>query len=87
MEFLLPNKFNSLQLQKELKNAGVILKDIPQINNGKLVLEVAKKDETKTQAIVETHVGFDNSAEIQAQRQAVLDRLGLTDDELKVLLG
>lgn len=87
MEFNIPTQLNGVQLQKELKEAGVKLNDYPRLVDGKLVLDIAKKDETKAQAIVDAHVGIDNSAEIAAQRQAILDRIGLSADELAILLG
>jgi hypothetical protein len=87
MELNIPTQFNGVQLQKELKDAGIKLNDYPRLVNGKLVLDIAAKDESKAEAIVNAHVGFDNSAEIGAQRQAVLDRLGITADEAKLLLS
>jgi hypothetical protein len=87
MELNIPTQLNGVQLQKELKDAGIKLNDYPRLVDGKLVLDIAKKDETKAQAIVDAHVGIDNSAEIEAQRQAILDRIGLTADELKLIIG
>jgi hypothetical protein len=87
MELNIPIELNGVQLQKELKDAGIKLNDYPRLVDGKLVLDIAKKDETKAKAIVDAHVGIDNSAAIQAQRQEILDRIGLTDAELQVLLG
>jgi hypothetical protein len=87
MEFNIPAQLNGVQLQKELKDAGIKLNDYPRLVDGKLVLDIAKKDETKAKAIVDAHIGIDNSAEIAAQRQAILDRIGLSADELAVLLG
>lgn len=87
MELNIPTELNGVQLQKELKDAGIKLNDYPRLVDGKLVLDIAEKDKTKAQVIVDAHVGIDNSAEIAAQRQAILDRIGLTADELQVLLG
>jgi len=87
MDLNSPAQLNGVQLQKELKDAGIKLIDYPRLNNGILSLDVAKKDEVKAKAIVDAHVGIDNSAEIAAQRQEILDRLGLTADELKLILG
>jgi hypothetical protein len=87
MELNIPTQLNGVQLQKELKDAGIKLNDHPRLVDGKLVLDIAKKDETKAKTIVDAHVGIDNSAEIEAQRQAILDRIGLTADELKLIIG
>jgi hypothetical protein len=87
MELNIPTQLNGVQLQKELKDAGIKLNDYPRLVDGKLVLDIAKKDETKAKTIVDAHVGIDNSAEIAAQRQAILDRIGLTADELKLIIG
>jgi hypothetical protein len=87
MEFNIPTEFNGVQLQKELKAVGVKLNDYPRLVDNKLILDIDKKDETKAEAIVNAHIGIDNSAEIAAQRTAILDRLGLTAEEAAILLG
>jgi len=87
MELKSPNQLNGVQLQQELKDAGIKFKDYPRLNDGILSLDIATKDEAKAKAIVNAHVGIDKSAEIAAQRQEILDRIGLTADELQVLLG
>lgn len=87
MECNIPAQLNGVQLQKELKNAGIKLNDYPRLVDGKLVLDIAQKDETNAKAIVDAHVGIDNSVEIEAQRQAILDRIGLSAEDLEILLN
>jgi hypothetical protein len=87
MEHEIPAQLNGVQLQKELKNAGVVLKDYPRLVNGVLILDIDVKDETKAAAIVKAHVAVDNSAELAAAKNAVLQKLGITADEAALLLA
>jgi hypothetical protein len=87
MELNIPAQLNGVQLQKELKTAGIKLNDYPRLVDGKLVLDIAKQDETKAKAIVDAHIGIDNSADIAAAKSAVLDKLGIDEIELGLLLA
>jgi len=87
MELNIPTQLNGVQLQKELKDAGIKLNDYPRLIDDKLVLDIAKKDEVKAKAIVDNHIGIDNSTAIAAQRQSILNKLGITEEEARILLG
>ena len=87
MEIKSPEILNGLQLQKELRHANIDFGDYPRLNNEILSLDIAKKDEAKATAIVEAHIGIDNSAEIAAAKAALLEKLGITEAEAKLLLS
>jgi len=79
---------NGQQLLEELNAAKIKIDEFPFIDgNGDLWLNVSDKDKTKTQEIIDNHIAIDSNQEKQATRQAILDRLGLTADEAKLLLG
>lgn len=87
MEFNIPAQLNGVQLQKELKDVGVKLNDYPRLVDNKLILNITENDKIKAMAVVDAHIGIDNSAQVAAQRQAILDRLGITEEEARILLG
>jgi len=87
MEFNIPTQLNGVQLQKELKDVGIKLNDYPRLVDGKLVLNIAKQDESKAKVIVDAHVGIDNSAKIKIAKFAVLEKLGITEEEAELLLA
>ena len=90
IKFNKPESLNGEQLIAELKAIGVIVneKTSPLIDgNGDFWLDIPSKDKSKAESIVQSHVGIDTTKEIAAQRQAILDRLGLTADEAKLILG
>ena len=84
--FTLPEFFNGAEFIEELKTAKVKINGFPEIDaNGILWLDVT--DEVKTQQVLDNHNGTVVAPDLSVQRQAIADRLGLTADELKVLLG
>jgi translation elongation factor EF-G len=91
IKFNKPNQLNGLQLRQELNASGVkIDNEVNAVSidgNGDLWLDIAKKDEAKAKLVVEAHVGVDQSAAQEAAKKAILDRIGLTADELKTILG
>jgi len=87
VKITLTKEINGEQLVKELQQVGVVVSDLPLIENGFLILEVNSKDETKTQTVYDNHVAEDWSISKAAARQAVLDKLGLTADEMAALFS
>ena len=91
IKFNKPINLNGLQLRQELKDAGVSITDEPNAlfidGNNDFWLAIDKKDEAKTKSIVDAHIAVDNTVKIAAQRQAVLNRLGITEEEARILLG
>ena len=91
IKFNKPNSLNGSQLCQELIAAGVKIDDpfnTCSIDEyGDFWLNIAKKDEAKAKPVVEAHVGVDQTAAREAAKKAILDRIGLTADELKTILG
>lgn len=87
MEFNIPAQLNGTQLQKELKDAAIKLNDYPRIVDGKLILDISESDKAKAKQVVESHIGIDSSVAQAAARMAILEKLGLTEEEAAVLLG
>ena len=80
-------EINLTQLSKELGNIGLI-GDFTDPKK-KLILPAEGVDITDAQlkAAIDAHVAIDETKAKTAARQAIADRLGLTADELAVLLG
>jgi len=92
IKFNKPINLNGSQLRKELNAAGVKIDDTPGAvylgENGDLFLDINNKDKTKAEAIVNAHIGIDETqarAEAKAAAQAKLAALGLTVDDLTAL--
>jgi hypothetical protein len=84
--FTLPKLFNGAELIAELKVANVNINGRPEIDgNGILWLDVT--DEVKTQEVLNNHNGTVIAPDLSTERQAILDRLGLTEEEARILLG
>ena len=80
-------EINLGQLSTELGNKGLIA----DFNDPKkkliLPADGVELTEDELKDAIAAHVAIDENAERNAKRQAVLDRLGLTAEELKILLG
>ena len=90
IKFNKPEQLNGEQLIQELKAIGVIVNDktSPLIDgNGDFWLDIDVKDEIKTKQIVEVHVGIDTKLDKIAAKETLLNKLGITADEAKLLLG
>jgi hypothetical protein len=84
--FVKPEFFNGAELVTELKAANIAINGYPEIDqNNVLWLDV--DDSAKTQKVLEKHNGTIIPPDLSAKRQAVLDKLGLTADEVAALLG
>jgi hypothetical protein len=92
IKFDKPAKLNGSELLDELNAGNVAITTPPLIDgNGDFFLDIAEKDKAKATAIVAAHEGTtelpDNSAAIAAQKAALLAKLGITEDEARLLLG
>jgi hypothetical protein len=80
-------EINLGQLTKELGGKGLIA----DFNDPKkkiiLPADGVELTEDELKDAIATHVAIDENAERNAKRQAIADRLGLTADELKLLIG
>jgi hypothetical protein len=88
IKFDKPENLNGTELISELNAGKVKITEPPLIDgNGNLWLDIDAKDEAKAKPIVAAHNGTIVAPDKSAQKQAILDRLGLTADEAKLLLG
>ena len=91
IKFDKPTNLNGAELLDELAAVGIVLdKDLqsPVIDgNGDFWLDVASKDKSKAEKVVAAHNGTLIAPDLSAQKQVILDRIGLTADELKMILG
>ena len=90
IKFNKPENLNGAELVAELKAKNIIVNEqtSPFVDgNGDFWLDIPSKDEAKAKPIVDAHNGTTVAPDRSVQRQAILDRLGLTADEAKLLLG
>lgn len=89
MEYKINKEINGEQLVKELLAAGIAydINQKPVILEDTLFLRVLEADETKTKKILDNHLAENWTIKKDAARQAVLDKLGLSADEVAALLG
>lgn len=90
IQFTKPASLNGAQLINELKAAGIAITDWPTVDGeGNLLLDIASKDKVKAETIISAHVGvdIDNAAILEAKKQEVLAKLGLTAEEVTALLA
>ena len=80
-------EINLSQLSKELGNKGLI----GDFNNPKKKLILAADNveltDDELESAIDAHIAIDEIKAKATARQAIADRLGLTADELAVLLG
>lgn len=89
-KFTKPVKYSGKQLLAELNAGGIAIADgdFAMIDgDGNFWLPVKDKDVAKAEAIVAAHVGIDISIAVEARRQEILDRLGITAEEAAIILG
>lgn len=85
-----PEKLNGTQLREELQKAGVKISEEPGsviVINDNLILEVLDADESKADKVVNSHVGIDRENPNLMAKNELLQRLGLTPEELATLLA
>ena len=88
IKFEKPENLNGAELLNELTKEKIKISRNPMIDgNGDLWLDIDAKDEAQAKTIVDSHNGTTVAPDLSAARQAVLDRLGLTAEEAKLLLG
>jgi hypothetical protein len=88
IKFDKPANLNGAELLAELKTAKIDVNGLPTIDaNNDLWLDVKSADEAKAKSVVDDHNGNTIAPDLSAARQQILDRLGLTADEVAILLG
>ena len=87
MQFTKPAQFNGTQLKEELATVGIEIPFVTDTADGFIHFDVQKSKESVAVEIVTNHIAVDRSSQKAAERQAILDRLGLTAEEAQLLLG
>ena len=94
IKFIKPEKLNGEQLRDELNAVKIKISKEPDsvVDDGQnnLLLDINESDEIKAAEIVAAHIGIDTSINYAAAKQsaqAKLAALGLTDDEVKAIVG
>jgi hypothetical protein len=88
IKFNKPENLNGTELLNELNTAGVKITEPPLIDgNGDFWLDIDTKDEAKAKPIVAAHNGIIVAPNKSAQRRAILEHLGITEEEARILLG
>lgn len=88
IKFDKPTNLNGTELLAELNAANIKITEPPTIDgNNELWLEIEAEDETIAKPIVAAHNGTIVAPDKTAQRQVILDRLGLTAEEAAILLS
>ena len=88
IKFNKPENLNGTELLAELNAGQVKITQPPMVDgNNDLWLEIAEKDTSKATTIIAAHNGTTVAPDNTVARQALLDRLGLTSDEAKLLLS
>ena len=86
--FPMPAQLNGEQLVNELKTAGVVVEGLPEDwADGLLRLDIKETDNAKTSEIVGKHIAIDSQITKATEKAALLARMGLTEDEARLLLG
>ena len=80
-------EINLNQLSKELGNKGLIADFTDPKKKLVLPADGVELTDAELKAAIDAHVAIDENAEKEAARQAILDRLGITADEAKLILG
>lgn len=92
IKFTKPENLDGFYLRQELTKSGIKLSSKSILLVGEdLFLDIAAKDESAAQSVLDAHNGaIPYAAEIEAVAKAkadLLERLGITADEAKLLLG
>ena len=80
-------EINLAQLSIELGGKGLIADFTDSKKKLILPAEGVELTEIELKAAIDAHVAIDENATREAQRQAILDRLGLTAEEAALLQG
>jgi len=88
IKFDKPTNLNGAELLTELNSNGVAISVPPFIDgNGFFWLDVIETDIEKTKSIVEQHNGTIAVLDKSLERAALLTKLGITEDEARLLLS
>lgn len=88
IKFDKPTNLNGAELLTELNSGGVAISEPPFIDgDGFFWLNVIESDIEKTKSIVKAHNGTTLILDKSAEKAALLTKLGITEDEARLLLS
>ena len=88
IEFNKPENLNGSELLLELKVGGIVVTSPPTIDGeGKFWLDLSESDKEKAMPIVAAHNGRTIAPNTAAEKQQILDQLGITAEQAKLLLS
>ena len=88
IQFTKPTNLNGTELLAELNAGGVSITESAMIDGeGNFWLDIAEADKAKATPILAAHNGTIVAPDKSAEKAALLDKLGITDDEAKLLLS
>lgn len=82
-----PKNINGFQLLKELNADGINATYIREEEEGILTLDIEPEYEDKAKKIISNHNGIDQAIIESAAKAALLAKLGITEEEAKLLLS
>ncbi len=88
IQFTKPTNLNGAELLAELNANGITINEPPMVDGaGNLWLEIVDADQNKTAPIVAAHNGTIVPQDNSAAKATLLAKLGITADEVKLLLS
>ena len=87
IEFVKPTNLNGKELLEELAAGGVTVTGRPNVELEVLRLDIKASDKSNAEKIILAHNGTTTAPDLTAEKQAILQKLGITADEISILLG
>ena len=87
IQFTKPANLNGTELIEELAQANINIIGLPMVEGEILKLNISEADAANAAVIVAAHNGTTVAPDNSAAKAALLDKLGITAEEAKLLLG
>lgn len=87
IQFRKPINLNGTELIEELKQANINVVGLPMVEDEMLKLNISEADTANATAIVAAHNGTVIAPDLLATKAALLAKLGITEEEARLLLS
>lgn len=88
IQFDKPENLNGFELVAELEAKGIkVIEPLVIDGNGDFWIDINSKDQVKAKAVVAVHNGTVAPVDNTTAKAELLAKLGITEDEAKLLLG